>query len=231
MATAEKNSSTAQNRLVFQDIRDRILRGETLPGAKLNIALLAESLGVSAGAVREALAMLEAEALVSSEPSRGYRVSPVSTRDLTDLVSARIDIEKLCIAESIRHGDLRWEGGVVASFHRLSRMSERDAADQQRLSREWTEAHADFHHALVAGCPNQWLLRMHTMLYTQSERYRQLSAPVGNAYRDVGKEHQDLVDALLSHDVAAAQELVAAHLHETATVILDALRLSEPRPA
>ncbi|MES2187789.1 MAG: FCD domain-containing protein [Pseudomonadota bacterium] len=222
MSTADKARGLSQNRLVFQNLRSQIVRGTLLPGAKLNIALLAEAIGVSAGAVREGLAMLEAEALVVSEPLKGYRVSPISARDLTDLVNARIDIEKLCIAESIRQGDLVWEGGVVAAFHRLSRVGERDAADDQFLSGGWTDVHADFHRALVAGCRNTWLLRMHEMLYMQSERYRQLSVPVAHTPRDVGAEHQALVNAVLNRDVAAAQALVASHMQRTATILLTA---------
>lgn len=216
----------SQNRLVFQTIRDQIIRGKLLPGAKLNIAALGDEIGVSAGAVREGLAMLEAEALVVSEPLKGYRVSPVSVRDLTDLVKARIDVEKLCLAESIRHGDLEWEGRVVAAFHRLSRVQERDTADRSMLSDDWTDTHADFHRALVSGCQNVWLLRMHEMLYTQSERYRQLSVPADATGRDVGAEHQALVNAVLNRDVECSQNLVADHMQRTATILLTAPGLS-----
>lgn len=226
MTTSDKHRGPSQTRQVFQHVRNQIVRGTLLPGTKLNIALLADAVGVSAGAVREGLAMLEAEALVVSEPLKGYRVSPVSEQDLSDLVSARIDIDKLCIAESIRHGDLQWEGGVVAAFHRLSRTRERDAADAGILNDDWIEVHADFHRALVAGCRNAWLLRMHEMLYMQSERYRQLSVPVSKTRRAVEVEHQALMNAVLSRDVAAAQSLVADHIQRTADILLTALDLS-----
>jgi 3-hydroxy-D-aspartate aldolase len=183
----EKTKGMSQTRQVFAELRTAIVGGRLLPGSKLNIAALAEELDVSAGAVREGLAMLEAEALVVSEPSRGYRVSPISPEDLDELIGARIEIEKLCLAEAIRHGDLAWEGSVVSAHHRLSRLAERDAAMPTVLSAEWTSSHADFHNALVSGCPNSWLLRMHQMLYQQSERYRQLSAPLGKAVARRGR--------------------------------------------
>ncbi|MES2360591.1 MAG: FCD domain-containing protein [Pseudomonadota bacterium] len=217
----ERPRAMSQTRVVFERLRTAIVDGRLLPGSKLNIAALAEEIEVSAGAVREGLAMLEAEALVVSEPARGYRVSPVSAVELQDLVNARIEIEKLCLVEAIRHGDLAWEGGVVAASHRLSRIAERDADLPDRVNPEWAASHAEFHRALVAGCPNQWLLRMHEMLYQQSERYRQLSVPLAKLKRDVKAEHQALVDAVLNKDIRVAQELIEKHLGLTAQMLLN----------
>ena len=216
----------SQTRLVYERLRTAIVGGRLLPGSKLNIAALAEEIEVSAGAVREGLAMLEAEALVVSEPARGYRVSPVSAVELLHLVKARIEIEKLCLAEAIRHGDLDWEGGIVSAFHRLSRVAERDPERPTQLSADWAQSHGEFHRALVAGCPNQWLLRMHQILYQQSERYRQLSAPLAMTERDVKGEHQALVDAVLNKDIETAQALIAEHLDNTAQLLLNSPHLA-----
>ena len=223
-AANPKNKS--QTRQVFERLRPDIIAGKLLPGAKLNIAALAESLAVSAGAVREGLAMLEAESLVVSEPARGYRVSPVSIVELQDLVNARIEIEKLCLAEAIRHGGLQWEGTVVAAFHRLSRLGERDDAEPNYVSPAWAAAHGEFHRALISGCPNSWLRRLHETLYQQSERYRQLSAPLNHSERgerskrDVASEHKAMLDAVLNHDICKAQDLMAEHLNATARLLL-----------
>lgn len=217
--------SLGQSRFAFERLRSEILAGQRLPESRLNIAALAQELKVTPGAVREALAMLEAEALAVSEPARGYRVSPVSTADLRELVQARIEIEKLCIAEAIRHGDLAWEGEVVAAMHRLTRVPQRDPAAPDSVNPEWTRAHAAFHRALVGGCPNHWLLRLREMLYQQSERYRQFAVWQATAARDTDAEHKGLERAVLNRDVLAAQEAIAAHLQKTAETLLDSPRL------
>jgi GntR family transcriptional regulator, carbon starvation induced regulator len=64
------------------------------------------------------------------------------------------------------------------------------------------------------------LLRMHTLLYRQSERYRQLSVPFAASARDVQHEHQALLDALLARDIAHAQALMARHLQTTTDLLL-----------
>ena len=230
-ATSERPRGMSQTRLVFERLRTAIVEGRLLPSSKLNIAALADELAVSAGAVREGLAMLEAEALVVSEPARGFRVSPVSALDLRNLVEARIQIEQLCLAEAIRHGDLAWEGRIVSALHRLTRIAEREAEQPRHLNPEWAANHGEFHHALVSGCPNEWLLKMHQMLYQQSERYRFLSAPLAATERDVKAEHQAIVDAVLGRDIPTAQALIARHLDHTAQLLLDSPHLNQAREA
>ncbi|MDB5964402.1 MAG: uncharacterized protein JWQ72_902 [Polaromonas sp.] len=226
-ATQLAPKNKGQTRQVFERLRTDIVAGKLVPDAKLNIAALAEELGVSAGAVREGLAMLESESLVVSEPARGYRVSPVSAGELGELVKARIEIEKLCMAEAIRHGGLEWEGAIVAAFHRLSRLGQRDASQPNYVNPAWADSHAEFHRALIAGCPNRWLRRMQETLYQQSERYRQLSVPFTALHtRDVNGEHKAMMDAALNHDVCKAQELMAAHVNATMQLLLESPQLA-----
>ncbi len=111
MASPEK--AVMNNRMVYTRMRQEILEGALAPGAKLNIAGLAHRMEVSAGAVREALAMLEADSLAMSEPQRGYSVVPVSATDLCQLVAARIEVEKLCLADAIQDGGDAWDGSTT----------------------------------------------------------------------------------------------------------------------
>lgn len=226
----EPTKATTQTRSAYEHLRGEILGGRLLPGHKLVVMALAVSCDVSPGAIREALAMLESDALVTSSPQRGFRVSPASTRDLMHLSQARIEIEKICLAEAISQGDLAWESRVVASFHHLSRLPGQQEGKPQ--TPPWIAAHAAFHRALVEGCTNPWLLKMHQMLYEHTERYRQLAAPLqGNGQRDVANEHQMLLNAVLSKDIPLAQSLITAHLQTTVDLLLstpsDRLLLSE----
>jgi GntR family carbon starvation induced transcriptional regulator len=221
----EPSKAPTQTRSAYEYMRGEILGGRLLPGHKLAVVALAAACEVSPGAIREALAMLEADSLVISTPQRGFRVSPASMRDLMHLSQARIEIEKICLAEAIAGGDLTWESRVVASFHHLSRLPSQN--DTQPHDPAWIAAHAEFHRALVAGCTNPWLLKMHQMLYEHTERYRQLAAPLqgqgqGQGKRDVATEHQALLNAVLSKDIPLAQTLIAAHLQTTVDLLLRA---------
>lgn len=203
----------------YAQIRADILSCRHMPGTKLNIAALASELDVSLGAVREALSMLQSEALVVSEPQRGYTVSPVSPKELNDITEARIAIETLCLRTSIERGDLAWETRIVAAWHRLSRLSQTEDGKAEHLSETWAQAHAEFHSALVGACGNDWLLRMRAMLYEQSERYRRMSVPLQSEPRDVPAEHKAIFDAVMDRDVARATAALDSHLRKTASIV------------
>ncbi len=70
---------------VYKEIKSAILSGQLRQRQRLDIVTLAHSLRASATPVRQALAILATERLVSIEAARGYYVSFWSERELRDL--------------------------------------------------------------------------------------------------------------------------------------------------
>ena len=69
--------------VVFNTLRDAILRGELKPGERLMEMHLANKLGVSGTPVREAIRMLEQEGLAVTVPRKGAQVARMTEKDLT----------------------------------------------------------------------------------------------------------------------------------------------------
>jgi len=220
-------TSASLTHSVYERIRADLLACRLLPGSKLRIQELCDALSVSPSAVREALSRLVSEGLVVAEPQRGFRASPISADDLRALTEVRVETESSCLRRAIELHDISWEEQLCAALHRLSRTSYCAPDDPNRLNDDWVNAHTAFHRALAAGCDNPWRLRMRELLYSQSERYRRLSVPLGHTGRDTHKEHVDIVEAALAGDVDRAVGLLASHLKMTARILLDAER-TEP---
>jgi DNA-binding GntR family transcriptional regulator len=223
-----RDSSSSLTQGAYEALRGDLLACRILPGSRLKIQELCSRLSVSLGAIREALSRLTSEGLVVAEPQRGFRAAPISAADLQDLTMVRVEVESLCLKRAIEIGDVNWESRLVAAFHRLSRTPERAPADPIRSNDEWAEAHAAFHLALVEGCDSPWLLRLHSQLYDQSERYRRLSIPLAKQERNVGQEHQRILDATLKRDAKKAVALLTAHLTATTNILLAAKVKGEP---
>ena len=68
--------------VVFQTLRQAILRGELKPGERLMEIHLAQKLGVSRTPVREAIRKLELEGLVLMIPRKGAVVAEITVTDL-----------------------------------------------------------------------------------------------------------------------------------------------------
>jgi DNA-binding GntR family transcriptional regulator len=65
-------------------------------------------------------------------------------------------------------------------------------------------------------------MRLHQQLYDQSERYRRLSVSLAQRRRNIGDEHQKILDATLARDAEKAVKLLGAHLGATTTILLNA---------
>lgn len=215
---AAVGSSLTQD--AYERLRADLLACRLRPGARLKINELCQALSVSLSAVREALARLTSEELVVAEPQRGFRAAPISAGELRDLTAVRAEIEGLCLERALAVGGVGWEAQLAAAFHRLSRTPEREPDDPDRMGEAWSAAHAAYHEALVAACDSPWLLRLRAILYAQSERYRRLSVPLAAVARNLGREHQDLMEAALSRDAGHARTLMAQHIEQTTRVLL-----------
>jgi DNA-binding GntR family transcriptional regulator len=201
---------------VYTQLRADILTGRVLPGTKLRFADLTERYDCSTGVVREGLTRLAEQGLVQSEPQHGFHVTSLSLEDLEDLTSARCELEGLVLRISIEHGDIAWESELVAAHHALDRTAMETETDPALMTEEWTHAHARFHAALLAGCPNQRLRNMALSLRDAAELYRRWSRPIGHDdHRDVRGEHRALAEAALRADAAEAVRLLEEHLRRT----------------
>lgn len=217
--SAEAEGPRNQTTVAYEAIRADILSGRYPPDRKLKIQELAEELGVSPGAVREALSRLVPEELVVSRDQRGFMVSPLSLADLADLTELRCEIEALALRRSVRLGDVNWEAGILAAEHRLR--SKIVVVGDEDPSVKWRQNHAAFHTALVSACGSRRLLALHAQLYEQSDRYRGLLFLL-NSERDVDEEHHRIVEFALARDADALVQAMMKHLRTTADLIADA---------
>src|SRR5579872_7347907 len=78
--------------------RDRILSGVYAPGSALRQDILASEFGTSKIPVREALVQLQSEGLVDIYPNRGFQVRPLTTAELDEVFSLRLQIEPAAVA-------------------------------------------------------------------------------------------------------------------------------------
>jgi DNA-binding GntR family transcriptional regulator len=116
---------------VYATIKQWILSGDLKLRQRLDIDTLAERLGASATPVRQALAILSAERLVTAHASRGYYVAFWSEHELKALYQWRCQLAVLG-AESFEAspGDPKPKGSVLDIYQALMRRLERAANDE-----------------------------------------------------------------------------------------------------
>ena len=201
MATALPRTNL--NEQVYETLRQRVLRRDPGPGAKLSLHELATELGVSRSPVHHALTRLVSEGLLSVKARRGYYVTPVTASTVGDGYDVRLALE-LHAAERLG----RRRSTRLASTRFRTLMEESEAAISQE---EWDTANAAFHEFQIDLAGNEML----------SHVYRELSVNLmmqvirggrleGGEY--LAREHRAIVDAFEAADLAAAQQAIRTHI-------------------
>ncbi|AKM31064.1 transcriptional regulator [Pandoraea faecigallinarum] len=225
MHSAPRSSAPSADATLAQSaymrLRSDIVAGHLAPGEKLRVEHLKDRYDVGAGTLREALALLVADALVVQHGHRGFRVTPISLADFIDITETRVQLETEALRQSIALGDDTWEADLTSAFHLLTLAEERlgDQGSGQPgdggTFAQWEVRNRAFHEVLIRACPSRWLHHFLAILYRQSERYRRLSITHRPVPRDVHKEHQAIFDACLARDADKAAALLAAHIRKT----------------
>ena len=205
-----KQSRTAR---VLDLLRRDILTGRLAPGEKVNLERLRADHGLSLSPVREALSRLIAEHLVEFQDLRGYRIAPISAKNLVEVTQLRADTEALALGYAMSRAGLDWESGIPAALHRLTRAGARE---------DRATTHAAFHDALIAGCGMPMLRQFAGVLGNLHRRYRNLLGPPF-PQRDLAAEHAAIAEATLARDADLAQALLRGHVERTGAELQDRL--------
>jgi GntR family transcriptional regulator, carbon starvation induced regulator len=216
-APAAKTKSTT----LVTRIRASIMRGDLMPGSKLNLDRMRESFGVSLSPLREALCRLESDGLVTVMDQRGYRVTPVSKGNLAEIIALRVNLECTALKEAMLQGDVAWEGRILATLHQLSRCKggSRSTAEQEA----WEVAHRAFHSELISACGMPLLRQFCATLHDQSDRYRRIFLKKHKPDRNVPKEHTAIAEAVIDRRARDAMQMLRDHVERTGRNVQAAL--------
>lgn len=204
-------------------IRNAILEGRWFPGDRLQPSAIALHFETSTTVIRESLTKLAGEGLVTSKPNRGFFVPELNLRELADITELRCVTEELAAKLAVARGDLGWESTLIAAHHKLARIPRHLSQSPVVINPEWGSAHRDFHRALLSPCDCAPMLALSANLANSTLLYRRWAATSDAASaRNVEHEHEQLLEAALSHDASKLARLLREHYEGSVQVILEA---------
>ena len=81
--------------VAYELVRERLVRGELVPGAVIQQGALARELGISTTPLREALRRLMSDGLVELDARRDARVTRLTAEEARDLVELRRSLDPM----------------------------------------------------------------------------------------------------------------------------------------
>lgn len=184
----------SKSRLVYDELRSRILDGRYTAGYRLVLTALAKEHGVSVVPVREAIRRLQSEGLVEYRHNIGAQVTGV------DLSAYQDSMESLALLEGM---------ATALSAPRLTRSDLEEAAainDEMRAllehgfdSNAYRHLNGRFHTVLTSACRNERILGI---MRTEAERVNMIRrSGLGFSPRTSGvsvAQHDRLIDLIRS---------------------------------
>ena len=201
---------------IWLSIAERRLR----PGMRLKEAELAEVFGISRARVRQVLAMLEREGLVTSEVNKGAFVAEPNVEEARDIFHIRRSVEQRVIERLMDRLDESKLDAMVAH------VEQERVANAENDQRAIIKLSGGFHMMLAEMAQADFLCGLMRDLIGRSSL-------ITAAFRDSDKyncgpdEHEEIITYLRSGDVKAAKKAMAHHLDH----VEKELRLSGEREA
>ncbi|VVD61670.1 HTH-type transcriptional repressor RspR [Pandoraea eparura] len=220
ISEANGGARTMASTLAESILRD-IVKGVLRPGSKLKVRELSDRYRAGPIPVREALSRLAMSGFVDAEDQRGFRVTAISKEDLADITRVRQRLETDALRDAMTFGGVAWEGAVLAAYHQLTCVPITLPSDPSAMNPAWERAHDQFHETLLSGSRSRWLKQFASTLRIQTARYRHQSIRSEHATeRDVVKEHDNIIQAVLARDADLACDLLAKHFDATANLLM-----------
>lgn len=207
----------------YTRIRADIIACRLEPGQRLRLEPLRERYGVGVSTLREILSRLASESLVEAEGQKGFAVAAATEKDLREVADLRLLLESHALGSSFAHGDLDWEGRVVAAHHKLAATEKQLLSGQERQTVNWVKYDFAFHNALISACGSTVLLNLHAAVFDRFLRYHMLA----RSFRGSGvvDDHRTLFEMALARDARGAQAMLAAHVNRGVEHVLSKGRL------
>lgn len=204
--------------VVFNTLRQAILRGELEPGERLMEIQLAQKLGVSRTPIREAIRKLELEGLVIMIPRKGAEVAHITEKDMKDVLEVRGTLEELAVTLACKNITKE----AIAELKMANKLFE--AAIVSKDVVKIVDADVRFHDVIYTMTDNQRLIQIINNLREQLYRYRLEYVKDARSHSMLISEHNDIISRLEKSDEEGAKKVVSQHIYNQEKGIMRMMR-------
>lgn len=204
--------------VVFNTLRQAILRGELKPGERLMEIQLANKLGVSRTPIREAIRKLELEGLVLMIPRKGAEVAEITEKSLRDVLEVRKALEELAVKLACdRMTGEQMEQLKIAAKEFEEILKTNDVT-------KFAEADVKFHDVIFLATDNQRLIQLLNNFREQMYRFRVEYLKRRQYHPILIAEHEDIICRIEKRQKEEAAKVVCQHIDNQVAAVIDTIR-------
>lgn len=204
----------------YDRIRRDIISCVIMPGSEISETQLCTQYKLGKAPVRVALTKLSHDGLVRAIPRRGYRVVPVTLKDIHDVFELRLMLEPVAA---------RMAAGKV-NTQRLRMYDEVCRAGYQpgdaKSTGRFLEANKAFHVTIAQATENARLAGAIEHLLDEMTRLLHLGLGLRKGSQEMQHEHKTLVKALARGDGETAERICREQIEASRNMVLSAILTS-----
>ena len=198
--------------LALEHLRESIVSGKLKMGQVLSERSISDELGVSKSPVREALAQLRDEGLVTIEPQKGARVFTLSDSEVTQICDFRQAIETAAFELALERNPEALANDMEAVVTKM--------AEAQKKGRTATYLSLDtaFHELIFTHCGNDYLAASYSRYVGKIAALRTHLSELPRHTELSFDEHDQLAKAVRSGTKKEIRRLLTEHIDRTRQV-------------
>lgn len=206
----------------YERLHGAIVSCRILPGTQLTETALMEQFQIGKASCRVALLRLIQEGFVRSLPRHGYRVVPVTVKDVEEIFAMRCELEPL--AARLAAGKV--DQAQLERYERACRV--KVSSEMGNQIDFFLEANRSFHMAIAHASGNARLARTLSNLLDEMTRLVALGFGVQKVRPSIENDHTLMIEHLVAGDAHGAAEVARRHVETfremTLEKVIDSLR-------
>ncbi len=218
----EKLEKKTLRQQVYEQLKEKMITAEILPGQQISLRDLAGKLGVSLMPVREALWQLEAERAVVIESNKKMVVNSLSPQDVDEILWIRLAVEIMAVQRACELRD-------VSALSEVERLLT-EMGDSVGVPEDYLKANRMFHFTLYSLARSPILVDIISRLWTRVGPYIYLVAWDQRGVRTAMTFHERMYKALVKRDQDMMSEALRSDLVTAAEGMKDWLERVGPDP-
>ena len=216
----EKISVKTLRQEVYDQLRDKIISAEILPGQTISLRELAQKFGVSLMPVREALWQLESERIIVIESNRSIRVNTLTAKEMEEALRLRLMLEATAVERAC---DLRPEDAIPKVKRLLEAMEA--SVDRPKI---FMRRNTQFHFSIYSYADSPLLLEILNRLWARVFPYVFTYAIMTQDNSKVMKFHWKMFQWFAEKNKKKIIDALREDLEAAARAIIPALEKSAP---
>jgi DNA-binding GntR family transcriptional regulator len=211
----EKISVKTLRQEVYDQLRDKIISADILPGKTISLRELARKFGVSLMPVREALWQLESERIIVIESNKRIRVNTLTAKEMEEALRLRLMLESMAAERAC---DLRSERDLPKVRKQLEALQ--GAVDRPKM---FMRRNSQFHISIYTLADSPLLLEMIERLMARVGPYVYTYAIAAQNNTRVYGHHEKMYQGLMKRNERIITEALRDDLEAAARIIIPAL--------